>query len=117
MTLSGQRPQDNPNRFLFYEAYTDDEGITQHKTTPHYKAASQRLVPFILTFGGPNESTARIDGLSNGYQRRVADLVQLKRTSSTFDPTPKDSRFRINNTMGYLQQTRSASEKTNVRTG
>ncbi|CAK9037051.1 (4S)-4-hydroxy-5-phosphonooxypentane-2 [Durusdinium trenchii] len=32
------RDRDNPNRFLFYEAYTDDEGITQHKTTPHYKA-------------------------------------------------------------------------------
>lgn len=32
------RDRENPNRFLFYEAYTNDEAIGHHKTTPHYKA-------------------------------------------------------------------------------
>ena len=30
--------KDNPNRFVFYEAYTDDDAVAHHKTTAHYKA-------------------------------------------------------------------------------
>ena len=36
--------EDNPNRFLFYEAYADDDGVTQHKTTAHYKAFDGVLI-------------------------------------------------------------------------
>ncbi|CAE7413347.1 lsrG [Symbiodinium natans] len=32
------RDRENPNKFVFYEAYTNDEAITTHKTTAHYKA-------------------------------------------------------------------------------
>jgi len=32
------RDRENPNRFVFYEAYADDDAITHHKTTAHYKA-------------------------------------------------------------------------------
>eukprot|EP00438_Fugacium_kawagutii_P019368 Skav207908 [mRNA] locus=scaffold190:150429:155847:- [translate_table: standard] len=31
-------PRDNPNRFVFYEAYVNDDAVTHHKTTAHYKA-------------------------------------------------------------------------------
>lgn len=30
------RSEDDPTRFLLYEAYTEKEGFAQHKTTPHY---------------------------------------------------------------------------------
>ena len=32
--------KDNPNRFVFYEAYTDDDAVAHHKTTAHYKVHS-----------------------------------------------------------------------------
>eukprot|EP00439_Symbiodinium_sp_Y106_P062982 s309_g9.t1 len=32
------RDRDNPNKFVFYEAYVDDGAIGTHKTTAHYKA-------------------------------------------------------------------------------
>jgi len=32
------RSKDDPNKFVFYEAYTDDEAAAYHKTTDHYKA-------------------------------------------------------------------------------
>ena len=30
--------RDQPNKFIFYEAYKDDEAMKIHKETPHYKA-------------------------------------------------------------------------------
>lgn len=32
------RDREDPNKFVFYEAYADDDGAAQHKTTSHYKS-------------------------------------------------------------------------------
>ncbi|CAJ1442741.1 unnamed protein product [Effrenium voratum] len=32
------RDRENPHKFLFYEAYANDDAVSHHKTTPHYKA-------------------------------------------------------------------------------
>lgn len=54
------RDRDNPNRFVFYEAYTDDDAVAHHKTTAHYKAWAD----FKATGGVEKQSVEKAESTS-----------------------------------------------------
>lgn len=38
---------DNPNFFLFYEQYENDEALKYHSSAPHFKAMFEAMKPFL----------------------------------------------------------------------
>jgi (4S)-4-hydroxy-5-phosphonooxypentane-2,3-dione isomerase len=38
---------DDPNRFLLYEVYRDEAGMTAHKATPHYARWAEAVAPWM----------------------------------------------------------------------
>jgi len=54
------RSKDDPNKFVFYEAYTDDETAAYHKTTDHYKAWAD----FKATGGVANQDVWKVEASS-----------------------------------------------------
>src|SRR4051812_28490389 len=37
VTFEAYRNRDDPDRFVLYEQYVDDEAFAAHRTTPHFK--------------------------------------------------------------------------------
>merc|ERR1712187_787284 len=56
------RVRDAPNKFVFYETYTDDAALAHHKTTDHYKAWAD----FKASGGVENQSVAKVETASIG---------------------------------------------------
>merc|ERR1712039_392306 len=54
------RDRDDPNKFMFYECYTDDAAAAFHKTTAHYKAWAD----FKATGGVANQTVAKVETTS-----------------------------------------------------
>eukprot|EP00446_Apocalathium_sp_SHHI-4_P041120 CAMPEP_0177341860 /NCGR_PEP_ID=MMETSP0368-20130122/26731_1 /TAXON_ID=447022 ORGANISM="Scrippsiella hangoei-like, Strain SHHI-4" /NCGR_SAMPLE_ID=MMETSP0368 /ASSEMBLY_ACC=CAM_ASM_000363 /LENGTH=279 /DNA_ID=CAMNT_0018803181 /DNA_START=51 /DNA_END=890 /DNA_ORIENTATION=+ len=54
------RDREDPNKFVFYEAYSDDEGAAQHKTTSHYKSWAD----FKGTGGVASQSVTKVETAS-----------------------------------------------------
>jgi len=54
------RLRDEPNKFVFYEAYTDDEAAAFHKTTKHYQAWAD----FKSTGGVASQTVAKVETAS-----------------------------------------------------
>jgi len=52
--------RETPNRYYFYEAYTDDEGAAKHKETAHYKAWAD----FKASGGVTNQEAAKFETAS-----------------------------------------------------
>lgn len=50
------RDRDNANRFVFYEAYTDDDAAAAHKTTSHYNSWAE----FKKSGGVENQTVAKV---------------------------------------------------------
>jgi quinol monooxygenase YgiN len=38
---------DDPDRFVLYEVYRDEEGMKAHKATPHYAAWAEAVAPWM----------------------------------------------------------------------
>mmetsp|Transcript_43551 Transcript_43551/g.81837 ORF Transcript_43551/g.81837 Transcript_43551/m.81837 type:complete len:224 (+) Transcript_43551:58-729(+) len=51
------RDRESPNKFIFYEAYTNDEQAAFHKTTSHYKSWAD----FKASGGVENQSVVKVD--------------------------------------------------------
>lgn len=56
------RDRDDPNRYVFYEAYTDDDGAAKHKATAHYGAWAD----FKASGGVANSVSAKFETTSIG---------------------------------------------------
>jgi autoinducer 2-degrading protein len=47
MLYSLQRSKSDPNEFLFYEKYEDDEAFAYHLSTDHFKTLSAKIDPLM----------------------------------------------------------------------
>eukprot|EP00928_Gymnodinium_smaydae_P046808 TRINITY_DN311_c4_g1_i1.p1 TRINITY_DN311_c4_g1~~TRINITY_DN311_c4_g1_i1.p1 ORF type:complete len:266 (+),score=57.55 TRINITY_DN311_c4_g1_i1:50-799(+) len=54
------RDRENPNRFYFYEAYSNDDAAAVHKTTAHYKMWAD----FKASGGVADQSVAKVESAS-----------------------------------------------------
>lgn len=51
------KDRENPNRFIFYEAYKDDDSAATHKTTPHYNSWAE----FKSSGGVESQSVVKVE--------------------------------------------------------
>eukprot|EP00444_Apocalathium_aciculiferum_P030258 CAMPEP_0183439290 /NCGR_PEP_ID=MMETSP0370-20130417/77917_1 /TAXON_ID=268820 /ORGANISM="Peridinium aciculiferum, Strain PAER-2" /LENGTH=568 /DNA_ID=CAMNT_0025627709 /DNA_START=66 /DNA_END=1769 /DNA_ORIENTATION=+ len=72
------RYQEQPNRFMFYEAYLDDDTAAQHKTTDHYKAWAD----FKASGGVESQTVLKAEAASIpggwGFQASVAQVGSIE---------------------------------------
>ncbi len=47
LLYSLQRSTEDPDEFLFYEQYEDQEAVDYHLSTDHFRALSQRIDPLM----------------------------------------------------------------------
>ena len=48
LTYTINRQLDDPDRFLVYEKYIDQEAINYHASTPYFKEFSKKAVPLLV---------------------------------------------------------------------
>jgi len=85
------RSRENPNRFVFYEAYTNDDTAAAHKKTSHY----QSWADFKASGGVENQIVAKVDTSSipgtwafQPSPRRAADVQPKSAVIVTVDIQP-----------------------------
>ena len=52
------RRNDDPNRFVFYEAYRDEVGFVAHQQTPHYLTWKETVAPMMAEPRSPQKCTS-----------------------------------------------------------
>src|SRR4051794_15861244 len=52
------RRKDDPNRFVFYEAYYDESGFTAHQQTTHYLTWKEAVAPMMAEPRSPQKYTS-----------------------------------------------------------
>eukprot|EP00747_Dinoflagellata_sp_TGD_P078808 gnl/TRDRNA2_/TRDRNA2_160242_c1_seq1.p1 gnl/TRDRNA2_/TRDRNA2_160242_c1~~gnl/TRDRNA2_/TRDRNA2_160242_c1_seq1.p1 ORF type:complete len:220 (-),score=45.08 gnl/TRDRNA2_/TRDRNA2_160242_c1_seq1:98-703(-) len=65
------RDRDNPNKFIFYEAYKDDEAAAFHKTTSHYNSWAE----FKKSGGVVSQEVAKVEtgSIPGGWAFQTAE--------------------------------------------
>ena len=52
------RRNDDPNRFVFYEVYRDEDGFIAHQKTPHYLKWKEAVAPMMAEPRSPQKYTS-----------------------------------------------------------
>jgi len=52
------RRNDEPNRFVFYEAYTSEAGFSAHQQTAHYARWKEAVAPMMAEPRSPQKCTS-----------------------------------------------------------